>query len=248
MKDTREGPVLSIVIPVYNEDRNILQTLAAIRTNIAVSHEVVIVYDSDEDTTVPVLRPLLPSSSNLQLVKNNIAPGPSGAIRTGFAAAKASWILVMMADLCDDLTQVPLMLEMTKSADVICPSRYCAGGRQDLSGIKVWAPRAAGFLLKVLAGLPTYDPTNSFKLYSRRVLDSMDLSSRVSFSVTLEIVAKAHVQGFRIAELPTTWQVRQHGNTNFKFWRSIVVYFPWFLLLMSRGIFFRARVTSTGKS
>jgi hypothetical protein len=65
------------------------------------------------------------------------------------------------------------------------------------------------------------------------------LRSTVSFSVTLEIVAKAHCLGYRIVEVPTVWRDRQHGKTNFKLGRSLVAYFPWLCVALLRGRFFR---------
>jgi dolichol-phosphate mannosyltransferase len=146
-----------------------------------------------------------------------------------------------MADLCDDLSQIPLLLQLAKtSADLITPSRYCAGGEQQLKeSLKVKAPRTAGWLIHAITGLPTRDPTNSFKLYSAAMLRDMQLRSTVSFSVTLEIVAKAHCLGYRIVEVPTVWRDRQHGKTNFKLGRSLVAYFPWLCVALLRGRFFR---------
>ena len=232
---------LSVVIPVYNEPDNIPLVLKALRQNIHVPHEVLVVYDFDADTTLPVLRQLEREYPQLRLVKNTVAPGPSGALRAGFAQANAPLILVTMADLCDDLSQIPLLLQLAKtSADLITPSRYCAGGEQQLKeSLKVKAPRTAGWLIHAITGLPTRDPTNSFKLYSAAMLRDMQLRSTVSFSVTLEIVAKAHCLGYRIVEVPTVWRDRQHGKTNFKLGRSLVAYFPWLCVALLRGRFFR---------
>src|SRR6185437_9208296 len=209
--------LLSIVIPVYNEKENILKTLAEINKNVHVPHEIFIVYDFDEDTTLPIVKKVLKKYPNLKLIKNTINRGPSGAIRTGFANANAPYVLVTMADLCDDLSQVKDMLTLVPDkAAIVAPSRYCKGGEQQLkSSLKVWAPRTAGYLLKKLTGIPTYDPTNSYKLYSKKLLDSLILTSTVSFSVTLEVVVKAHARGYKIIEIPTTWRDRQHGKTNF---------------------------------
>src|SRR5205085_822009 len=155
------------------------------------------VYDYDEDTTLPVLKELQREYTQLGLVKNELARGPSGALRAGFAQARAPSVLVTMADLCDDVSQIPRLLQLAKAgADLVVPSRYCPGGEQQLrESLKVKAPRTAGRLIKAIAGLPTYDPTNSFKLYSATMLGDMRLKSTVSFSVTLEIVAKAHCLG-----------------------------------------------------
>jgi dolichol-phosphate mannosyltransferase len=222
---------LSLIVPVYNENENILKTLTAIKKHIRMPHEILIVYDFDKDATLPIVKPVMKKNPHIKLVKNSVVRGPSGAIRAGIAQAQAPYILVTMADLCDDLSQVKQMLTLIeKNADIICPSRYCKGGEQQLkSSLKVWAPRTAGFLLKKLTGIPTYDPTNSYKLYSKRLLDKLTLTSTVSFSVTLEIVVKAHASGYKIVEIPTIWKDRQHGKTNFKLGRSLVYYFPWFL-------------------
>jgi glycosyltransferase involved in cell wall biosynthesis len=228
---------LSVVMPVYDEGLNIEKTLQSLKANVPVPHEVIIVYDRDEDSTLPVVRPLMPSYEGLRLVRNSVAPGPSGALRTGFVQAKASRVLVVMADLCDDFSQIPLLLSLVPArADIACPSRYCEGGAQQLKpSLKVWAPKFAGRLLRGLTGIPTYDPTNSFKLYSAAVLRDLVLTSTVSFSVTLEIVAKAHCLGYRIVELPTVWADRQHGKSNFNLRRSLFAYSPWFCAAMLRS-------------
>jgi len=238
-------PSLSIIIPVYNEDKNIEKTLEALRENVPVPYETLIVYDRDEDTTIPVARRLMQIHPESKLLKNHIARGPSGAIRTGIQAARASRILVAMADLCDDFSQIPQMLDWVPSrADMVCPSRYCEGGAQMLEpSLKVWAPKMAGRLLHGLTGLPTLDPTNSFKLYSAEMVQNLNLTSTTSFSVTLEMVAKAHCLGCRIVEIPTVWRDRQHGKTNFKLFQSLIAYFPWLCLALSRNRLLRLPIS-----
>ncbi len=239
-KEKQNLPALSIIIPVFNEDKNIIETLKSIKRNLKVSHEILIIYDYEKDTTLPVIRKIRPINKNLRLIKNNLARGPSGAIRTGIKAAKGQRILVTMADLCDDLTQVKDLLKLVPAkADIACPSRYSKGGAQELnSPLKVGFPRLAGFLLKFFTGIPTSDPTNSFKMYSGKLVRSLSLSSTISFSVTLEIVSKSYVAGARILEIPTIWKDRQYGKTNFKLWSSLTGYFTWFCLALLRNRIF----------
>jgi len=163
---------LSVVIPVYNEGLNIEKTLHSLKASVPVPHEVIVVYDREDDNTLPVVRPLMRSYPGLQLLHNRVAPGPSGALRAGFSRARASRVLVVMADLCDDFSQIPTLLNLVPArADIACPSRYCDGGVQQLKpSLKVWAPKFAGRLLRWLTGIPTFDPTNSFKLYSGEVV------------------------------------------------------------------------------
>lgn len=241
---TTESPnkfSLSVVIPVYNEAENIVPTLEKLRDNVPVSHEVLVVYDRDDDTTVPIVRQLASRFPHVKLVKNRVCRGPSGALRTGFAEARAARVLVTMADQSDDLSQVGQLLELVPArADIACPSRYCPGGAQLMGpSLKVFIPRFAGWLMRLLTGLPTYDPTNSFKLYSAEVLNGLRLTSTVSFSVTLEVIAKAHGLGYRIAEIPTTWRDRRAGQSNFPLARSVLTYLPWFLVMLLNNRLFR---------
>ena len=233
---------LTVVIPVYNEDENIITTIQSLHQVISVfNHEIICVYDFEEDTTVPILADLRPQFSQLKMIKNEVARGPSGAIRAGIQQSTAPHILVVMADACDDFSQIPHLLSLGKEKDsVVCPSRYCKGGRQLLDpSLKVWIPQTAGFLLKRLTGIPTYDPTNSFKLYSAKIFDEIELQSTVSFRVTLEIVSKAFLLGYQITEVPTTWKDRTKGVSNFKLLPSIPAYLKWFLLCLFKRFFLK---------
>jgi dolichol-phosphate mannosyltransferase len=232
---------LSIVIPVYNEPENTPLAIAALSKTVNIPHEILVVYDFDGDTTVPALQKVAHDYPQLRLVKNSIARGPSGALRSGFKEARAPLVLVTMADLCDDVAQIPRFIELVRAgADLVVPSRYCEGGEQQLEeSLKVKAPRTAGKLIHFFAKLPTLDPTNSFKLYSAAMLRDMRLRSTVSFSVTLEVVVKAHCLGYKIVEIPTVWRDRQHGTTNFKLGRSLFAYFPWLCVALLRGRFLR---------
>lgn len=239
-KNSNKMPELSIVIPVYNEAENITAAIEAIDKNVHATHEIIVVYDNDDDTTLPPLKKLAKRYKNIFPTKNDVIRGPSGAIRTGFRKARGEKILVTMADLCDDLRIVDRMCKLVpKNADIVCPSRYCKGGGEIVeSKYKALFPRTAGFILKLLTGINTSDPTNSYKLYSKKLIDSLDIKSTVSFSVTLEIVSKAHCLNKNIHEIPTVWHDRQHGKTNFKILPSIIMYTPWFSFALLKNRLF----------
>ena len=137
-----------------------------------------------------------------------------------------------MADLCDDFNQIPNLLALVPAkADIVCPSRYCKGGKQLLKpSVKLWLPKLAGILLSLFSGMPTKDPTNSFKIYNSKIFKQITLKSTISFSVTLEIIAKSFCLGFRILEIPTVWRDRTKGKSNFKVFESVPSYLKWFLL------------------
>ena len=109
-------------------------------------------------------------------------------------AAAAPVVVVAMADVSDDFSRLDEMVRRAEAgADVVCASRYMKGGRR-IGGpwFKAFLSRAAGVTLHQLSGLPTHDPTNSFKAYRRDFLQQTPIESRAGFALALELTVKAH--------------------------------------------------------
>ena len=123
---------IDFVMPVYNEGANIRCALETIHSHIHEPFRILIVYDFDEDNTLPILRELMPRYPSITLVKNTLGRGVLYAARAGIAAATAEFVIITMADLSDDLTVVSRMIGMLRDEeyDVVCASRYMKGGRQ----------------------------------------------------------------------------------------------------------------------
>ena len=88
--------------------------------------------------------------------------------------------------------------------------------------------RVAGVSLHWLAGIPTHDISNSFKLYRRTILETIAIESAGGFEIGMEITVKAFLQGYKIAEVPTTWTDRSAGASNFKLWKWLPHYLRWY--------------------
>lgn len=221
---------IDIVIPAYNEGENIRRTLEEIRTRVRTPHRILIVYDFDEDSTVPVVREAMAHEDNVQLQKNRYGRGALNAIKTGLDRVETGVGLVVMADLSDDLGTVDRMFELVNDGyDVVCGSRYMKGGRQ-IGGpwLKKLLSRTAGVSLHYMAGVPTKDVTNSFKMYTHRVLKSIPIESTGGFELGMELVVKAHALGYRIAEVPSTWRDRSAGESRFRLWKWLPNYLRWY--------------------
>ncbi len=205
---------LTIVIPVYNEGANfgrLWQELSVVDADF----RAFVVYDFDEDNTVPVARHIQEQGEKrLHLLKNTVGRGVVGAIRSGFQQVESGPVLVLMADLSDDLSVLPRMLELYRDGyDVVVGSRYMPGGRI-VGGplVKKTMSRAAGVSLHYVRGIPTHDATNAFKLYDAEMLKSMVLESEHGFELNLEITVKAFLNGYGIAEVASTWTDRTAGR------------------------------------
>lgn len=222
--------LINIVIPVYNEQENIKNTLAEIAGKVRTPYQIFIVYDFEEDTTIPVVRNLMQAADNIQLLKNNYGKGVLNAIKTGFDAIDDGVILVVMADLSDDLAKVDDMLEkINEGYDLVCGSRYMKGGKQ-IGGpwFKKLLSRVAGISLHYMSGIPTHDVTNSFKMYTKKVLRDMTIESNGGFELGMEITIKAFLKGYKIAEIPTFWQDRTAGESRFRLWQWLPKYIHWY--------------------
>ncbi len=222
---------LSLVVPVYDEAENIVPTLRRVAGAGLPPHELLVVYDKDEDTTLPVLARHEAEFPFARAVKNRRGRGALNAIRTGFDEARGEGVVVVMADLADDLAALgPMLEEFRRGADVVCGSRYMRGGEQRGGPrLKGLMSRTAGLSLHWLTGLPTHDVTNSFKLYRRSLLSEIDIESTGGFEIGMEITVKAFALGRRIAEVPSIWTDRSQGESRFDLRRWLPRYVGWYL-------------------
>ncbi len=225
---------VNIVIPVYNEKGNIGRALTMIKEQVTVPFKVTIVYDLDNDTSLPEAREFN-QKLNLEVtyLKNLYGRGALNAIKSGLNSSDAPYTIITMADLSDPPRVINEMVVKAKAnqSDIVCGSRYMKGGLQ--SGgltLKSFLSRAAGLSLYYFFGIPTHDATNSFKLYSQRVLKNITVESRGGFELGLEFVVKAHLLGYPIHQVPTTWEDRSEGQSRFQLFNWLPSYLKWYLM------------------
>ena len=227
---TLSDPRVSIVVPAYNEDEDIVPVLDRLFEAVHLSCEVLVVVDTEQDTTIPVTEEYALKEPRLRCLVNTYGPGPANAIRFGIAAAAAPVAVVTMADGCDDPTQVDELVRLVeRGVAVAAASRYMAGGQQ-VGGpaIKGTLSALAGRSLRLLAHVGTRDATNSFKAYSRDFVREVGVDSRDGFEIGIELTAKARRMRRPVAEIPTIWLDRQAGISNFKVARWIPSYLRWY--------------------
>jgi glycosyltransferase involved in cell wall biosynthesis len=229
-------PEIDFVMPVYNEGANIARAVDEIDRNVPVPKRLLVVYDFDEDNTVPAVRALMPRYPWVAVHKNTLGRGVVNAVRAGIEAASAEVVIVTMADLSDDLAVVPEMVRLIRQEgyDIVCASRYMKGGRQ-IGGpwLKGLMSRTAGVSLYWLAGLPSHDATNAFRAYRRTVLTEFPIESRGGFAYSLEITAKAFAAGKRITEVPSTWRDRSAGESRFRLRAWLPHYLKWYFYALA---------------
>ena len=225
-----QAPELAIVLPVFNEGEAVEPVLRALSAAVTTPHELVVVYDFDGDTTVPVIARLAGEIPGLRGLRNDLGHGVLNAMKAGIADTTTPYVLISMADGSDEPSVVDSMVALARSGvDVVSASRYMRGGKQvDGPPLKRLMSRTAGLTLHWFAGVATHDPTNNFKLYSRRFLDSVTIESSAGFELALELTVKATLAGRPVAEVPTTWRDRTAGQSNFKLRKWLPHYVHWY--------------------
>ena len=223
-------PRVSVVIPAYNEAESIVPVLDRLFESITLECEVLVVVDSMDDTTVPVVESYPVDEPRLRLVLNTYGRGPANAIRFGIEAATAPCAVVTMADGSDDPRQIDDLARLVDRGVVVAAaSRYMPGGQQ-VGGpwLKGMLSRLAGRTLFLFARIGTRDATNSFKAYSTDFVRQVGIDSRGGFEIGLELTAKARRLRLPVAEIPTIWLDRRNGVSNFKLAVWIPSYLRWY--------------------
>ena len=125
----KENNELDILIPVFNEDEIIIQTLKNILFTVKCDYKILICYDYDEDPTLEIVKENFPNNSKIIFVKN-FSYGFNNALISGFKSTTAEAVLIFMAD--DHINHDVINLcyqKFREGYQVICPSRFIKGGK-----------------------------------------------------------------------------------------------------------------------
>ena len=228
---------LTVVVPAHDEEENISNVISSIEGELKFPFELIVVNDHSVDNTAGIVTDLANKFNNINLIENKFDPGFANAIKTGLYSAKGEVVVPVMGDLCDDLKTIPVMLEkIIEGYDIVCGSRYVKGGaRIGGSRIKGFFSAFVGRSLSSLVGIPTCDVSNAFKMYRKKVIDSINIES-TGFEISMELPLKAYFSGFKITEVPTVWHERKKGKSNFKMLNLTPNYFRWYLWSIIRKI------------
>ncbi len=221
---------LEIVVPVYNEGKNIISLLEDVRRHVETPYRGLICYDFDEDDTLPAIE-AYPNKDTAEIVfVKNTGRGPNLAVVSGIHKTTAPFVLAHMAD--DDFNAdiIEKMIDRARSgAAIVSGSRFVPGGFMEGC---VWYKKmltvTANYSMYLFGRAPIRDATNGFKLFSRELLDAVELESTEGFTYAIELVAKAHRLGLRIDEIPAKWYERREGESRFQILPWIKPYLRWY--------------------
>jgi dolichol-phosphate mannosyltransferase len=229
---------LDIIIPVYNEDKNIVQLLKKLENEINCNFRILICYDNDNDTTLKHVKANDIITKETLLVKNP-NQGPNSAIIEGINLSNAEIILIYMADDFENIKLINKMIDLIDSGnELVIPSRFIPGGRmRGAKKIKKMITIIGSYLVYYLARIPFKDCTNAFKMFSKNLKDKIKLESTTGFTFALELTTKSYLSSFKIIEIPSVWIETKDRKSNFKIYKWLPYYIYWLLYSIIKNLY-----------
>lgn len=209
----------SIVIPAYNEARNIVDTVPlladALRAE-SIPFELVVVNDNSVDETGETLDALNETYPEIKRVDNPMPGGFGRAIRCGLNNISGDVVAIVMADLSDSPEDtIRCYRKIEEGWDAVFGSRFMKGSNvSDYPLNKLVIQRIVNNAIRLMFFTPFNDMTNAFKVYRRHVIDDISPMRAAHFNITIELSLSTLIRHYSIVQIPIHWEGRTWGQSN----------------------------------
>jgi glycosyltransferase involved in cell wall biosynthesis len=206
---------LSVVIPVYNEEKYIMTTIQRVLdvTLENVSFEIVVVDDGSKDRTMEILQGLAAEHPEIKVFQQPANMGKGAALRRGFQEASGDIILIQDADLEYDPGDYPTLLKpiLDNKADVVYGSRFLGGPHRVLYFWHFAGNQFLTLLSNITTNLNLTDMETGYKVFRAEVIKDLPLKSN-RFGFEPEVTAKIARRGWRIFETQISYFGRSYAE------------------------------------
>ncbi|OIO38250.1 MAG: glycosyl transferase [Candidatus Omnitrophica bacterium CG07_land_8_20_14_0_80_50_8] len=224
---TEPGIEISVVIPVYNEEKNIAQTMRRVRVFMSLKNlpwECWIVNDGSSDNTAAIVRAAIKDNPDgfFKLVSYPANHGKGFAVRHGVLEASGRTILVTDADLSAPIKELDkLMIALADGYDIALGSRAVRSPGADVKqSFKRWcAGRLFNSLVRLIVLRGIADTQCGFKCFKKEAARALFSAQKLDgFSFDVEVLCLAQKKGLRIQEVPVMW--REGRDTRVRLFRD----------------------------
>ena len=208
-------PYVSIIVPTFNERKNIRRLMAGVKSALrGLSYEIIVVDKHSGDGTAAIAR-----SMGARVMYEN--KGKGNALRMGFAKARGRIIISMDADMSHRPNELKLLISGIETGyDVCMGSRFLVGGgTDDMPLFRKFGNRVFVTLVNLIFGTHYSDLCYGYRSMTREAVNKLRLSS-VGFGIETEINIKAKKAGLRVLEVPSYEKRRSFGSGNLRAFRD----------------------------
>jgi len=214
------APELSIVIPAFNEQRRLPETLRRVRAYLEARRadaEVIVVDDGSRDATAALVEARRGEFPSLRLVSNGVNRGKGYSVRHGMREARGRIVLFTDADLSAPIEEADKLLAAMRDHEVAIGSRRVDRSLIEVhqSPLRELAGIVYNFLVRAITGLRFVDTQCGFKAFLRepsRIIFEQQRIERFGFDPEILFLAKRH--GLRAVEIPVRWAHDQQTRVN----------------------------------
>ncbi len=201
-------PLLSIIIPVYNEEKTIQQILEKISA-LAISKEIIVVDDGSCDGTGKILRGM--QCEFLKIIHHTSNRGKGAAVLTGLSYAQGEFVITQDADLEYDPCDYRKLLDIAQNtnADIVFGARFIKGYKGLF--LHKMGNRLLTCLVNMFFHIKLNDCFTCYKLARASVIKSLGLQAK-GFDIEIEIIAKAQKYKLRIEEAFVSYHPRSYAQ------------------------------------
>lgn len=216
---TATAPAVSVVVPLYNEEPNVLLLHDALTTALrptGIDYEVILIDDGSTDRTFALAAAIPPGDPHVRVVRFTRNFGQTAAFAAGFAQARGALIVTIDGDLQNDPADIPRLLALARDYDIVCGWRK---NRKDAFLTRFLPAFFANKLLGIVSGVPLHDNGCSLKVFRAEVVKPLKLrpgSHRY-------LPALASRLGGRVTEVPVNHRARQFGRSKYGLSRTFKV-------------------------
>lgn len=205
-------PLLSVVVPVYNEVKTIREILAKINA-VGIDKEMIVVDNYSTDGTRDLLQEILNRKEfpAIKVIYHSYNKGKGAAVREGIQEASSELVVIQDADLEYNPQDYLLLMQpiLENRADIVLGARFASGYR----GLAVhrWGNKFLTGLINSLFGVSLNDYATCYKMARKSTFINLGLKSK-SFDIEVEIVSKAIKRKLRLMEVPISYYPRSYAE------------------------------------
>ena len=211
---------LSIVIPVYNEDKQLHNTVKKINkiSKRIKDYEIVFIDDFSTDNTKQIIKKSIRANNKIKYYKN-IKKGLGSALGLGINKSTKKFVCIFMCDNSDDLGDLMEYYKIINknNLDAVLGSRFLKNSRiTNYPILKMVLNRIFNYIVKIIFLSNYNDFTNAFKIYKKKTLKELMPIVSDHFNVFLELPLKIIIRKYKYKIIPISWKGRKIGVSKFK--------------------------------